>query len=200
MSVRVHVGGLEAPEYRVDRPWPDTASETAVDLLSPYGRMGFEVDPGEYEVEAFIDGRTVARFALTVTPGTELRMTAAEAGSFLSGGGMTCADPALTEAATTTTCLTTGATRDTGMEAVIVAADGETIDAFELGSPDLEPARALVRQMTGILGTVLFDPSDAAELEAWATAAEPGDTATVAGWRFTASGAGGRFTIRGERP
>lgn len=66
VSARLWVNGLPRPEYTTDVV-PDSAS-TSIDLLSPYGRAGFDLDPGDYTLDLYVDGARRFQSAWTVDP------------------------------------------------------------------------------------------------------------------------------------
>ncbi len=67
LSVRLWRDGLQDASYSVDKPWPAGPSEAPIDLVTPYGYAWTPLEPGEYEVEVYLDGATRARLHWTVT-------------------------------------------------------------------------------------------------------------------------------------
>jgi tetratricopeptide (TPR) repeat protein len=54
LSARLWVNDLPRPEYTAD---VDVTGGTAsIDLMSPYGRAGFDLDPGRYTLELYVEG------------------------------------------------------------------------------------------------------------------------------------------------
>jgi hypothetical protein len=66
LSGRLTVGGIEQPGFDVDVAWPAGADEATLELLTPYGRAHYAVDPGAYELHVYLDGKTVATLAWDV--------------------------------------------------------------------------------------------------------------------------------------
>ena len=72
VSMRVwHDGRLDASSS-ADKPWTPVGTEDvrymAFDVLSPYGRAGFDLEPGAYHLEIYLDGSTRSQLDWTVTP------------------------------------------------------------------------------------------------------------------------------------
>ena len=57
LSARVFVNGVPQSGYDVDTKWSGRRAQE-VDLLTPYGRAGFVLDPGHYDLELYVDGAT----------------------------------------------------------------------------------------------------------------------------------------------
>ncbi|MFN2483832.1 MAG: tetratricopeptide repeat protein [Candidatus Limnocylindria bacterium] len=59
VSVRVWRDGVLDPGSSVDIPWAaDPQTSQTLDIVSPYGRANFDLDPGRYELEIYIGGAT----------------------------------------------------------------------------------------------------------------------------------------------
>ena len=71
MSVSVRVWRDDALQQAssADLPWSEDANGTmTIDLVSPYGRADFDLDPGRYELEVYLDGATRGSTWWEVTP------------------------------------------------------------------------------------------------------------------------------------
>ena len=66
LSARLWVDGLARPEYTTDVV--PTASSTSVDLMSPYGRAGFDLEAGSYALDLYVDGARRFQSTWTVDP------------------------------------------------------------------------------------------------------------------------------------
>ena len=199
VSVRVWEGGVESPEYRIDRGWPDTASEMEIDLVSPYGRMGNVVDAAEYEIEIFINGATRAGQKFRVEEPT-LRISAAAFVQALADSGHTCEAPRAADGGgQSTTCVLTGLTRDNGLEGVVTAGAAGSIERLVLSTPRTLPlAESIVRQTGGTWFSVLLEPSIERQAQDWIAIVQPGGSATFGAATFSldaTTGAGGRITL-----
>ena len=69
LSARLWLDGKPRADYRVDvQLGASPGEETTLDLVNPYGRAGFDLDAGAYELGIFVDGATRAGLKWTVTP------------------------------------------------------------------------------------------------------------------------------------
>lgn len=66
ISARIWINGLPHPEYVLDTM--AAGSSTTLDLMSPYGRAGFDLDPGAYSIDVYVDGARRFASAWTVDP------------------------------------------------------------------------------------------------------------------------------------
>ena len=66
LSIRLFADGFQDASYSIDQTIAAGESDHLIDLLSPYGRAGFPLQPGQYLVEFYIDGATRGQFAWTV--------------------------------------------------------------------------------------------------------------------------------------
>lgn len=199
VSVRVWEDGVESPEYRIDRAWPDTASQMVIDLVSPYGRMGQVVDAAEYEIAIFIDGATRATQKFRVEVAT-LKMTASAFVGALADSGHTCAPPQAADGGgQSTTCVMTGLTRDTGLEVIVTADAADSIDRLVLSTPNSLPiAESIVRETGGVWFSVLLESSIASQAQNWIATVQPGGSARFGAATFSldaTAGDDGRITL-----
>ncbi|MBM4409177.1 MAG: tetratricopeptide repeat protein, partial [Chloroflexi bacterium] len=69
LSARLWLDGTARNDYRVDVPLgASPGAEVTLDLVNPYGRAGFDLDDGAYELGIFVDGATRAGLKWTVAP------------------------------------------------------------------------------------------------------------------------------------
>lgn len=66
VSARIWIEDLPHPEFTTDLV-PSEAS-TSIDLLSPYGRAGFDLQVGTYAIDVYVDGSRRFHATWTVTP------------------------------------------------------------------------------------------------------------------------------------
>jgi hypothetical protein len=66
VSFRLAIDGLPDANYRVDLFWPSLGDTLSAELISPYGRAGFPLARGGYELTVYLDGQTRASVAFTV--------------------------------------------------------------------------------------------------------------------------------------
>ncbi len=94
LSARIFRNGRPEPGYDVDRPWDRGARTETLDLLTPYGRAGFTLDPGDYRLEVYRDGSTRAEIEWTVPEDARatLHLTADELLALLRDDGMECVE------------------------------------------------------------------------------------------------------------
>jgi hypothetical protein len=72
------------------------AESTTLELVNPYGRAGFDLDAGGYELQLFVDGATRFTLAWTVTPRASEPQYAVTAAAFLeriTADGFACDPP-----------------------------------------------------------------------------------------------------------
>jgi tetratricopeptide (TPR) repeat protein len=98
LSARLWVDGQPRSDYRVDQSLgPAPGESTSLELVNPYGRAGFDLDAGAYELQLFVDGATRFSLAWTVTPRPSEPQYATTAGGFLERiavDGFACDPPA----------------------------------------------------------------------------------------------------------
>ena len=98
LSARVWVNGQARSDYRIDLPLgSEPAAETTFDLLNPYGRGMFDLDPGAYELQLFVDGAIRSGFSWVVTPHPPQPLFALAASAVLDrirSDGFECEAPA----------------------------------------------------------------------------------------------------------
>ncbi len=70
LSARMWINGTQDPAYSRDLMLDGGA--TNLDLISPYGYAGFDLDPGVYELELYVDANRQHRQQFTVGPRTEV--------------------------------------------------------------------------------------------------------------------------------
>lgn len=70
VALRIRRDGIVDEGYSQVRTMPDAmldAASTTFDLITPYGRAGFAMDPGCYEIEVYLDGHLAVSRHVTVT-------------------------------------------------------------------------------------------------------------------------------------
>jgi hypothetical protein len=199
VSVRVWEDDVESPEYRIDRAWPDAATQLVIDLVSPYGRMGMPVDPAAYEIAVFVDGAARADHAFEVEAPT-LAISASAFVDALAASDHDCEPPqAAGDGGQSTTCVLAGLTRDTGLEVTVTADAGDAIQRLVLSMPlSLTVAESIVRQTAGTWFSVLLNPSLAADAQNWIADAAPGTSTSLDGVDLSleaGSGDAGRLVL-----
>ena len=104
VSARLWVNRQPRSDYAVDRAIAsDTPDELTLELVNPYGRAGFDLDAGAYQLQLFVDGSTRYDLAWTVAARPTEPLYQTMAGSFIDpliADGYTC-DPPATEGAET---------------------------------------------------------------------------------------------------
>jgi hypothetical protein len=101
LSARAWIDGHLRPELAQDLTLDGTAVE--IDLVSPYGYAGFDLDPGAWEVELYVDGATRHRLGFTVAPRVDrpqFDVSASDLVDALTADGFGC-EPAADEPAGT---------------------------------------------------------------------------------------------------
>ena len=69
VSARLWIDRQSRSDYSVDRTIDAaTPEELTLELVNPYGRAGFDVDPGRYQLQLFVDGATRFDRSWTVEP------------------------------------------------------------------------------------------------------------------------------------
>lgn len=131
LSARLWVDGQPRSDYRVDQPLGSAPHDsTTLELVNPYGRAGFDLDAGAYELQLFVDGATRFGFAWTVAPRPSEPQYLTTAGGFLeriADDGFSCDAPAPEGDATTSICATTDAGTQFLVNLTYDAADRITI-------------------------------------------------------------------------
>ncbi|MDQ3870404.1 MAG: hypothetical protein M3301_02165, partial [Chloroflexota bacterium] len=94
LSARVFVNGVPQPGYDVDTKWSG-GGVREIDLLTPYGRAGYALDAGHYDLELYLDGATRWRTSWTVpeSPPPAFAVTAAELVAWWERSGRNCGQP-----------------------------------------------------------------------------------------------------------
>lgn len=105
LSARLSIGGILDAGYATDVKWPAGATEQTVDLLTPYGKAHYQVDPGRYLLQVYLDGATVGTLEWSVPAqrGPALRTTFADLIAYLTGLGWRC-DSTTSEGNPVNTC------------------------------------------------------------------------------------------------
>jgi tetratricopeptide (TPR) repeat protein len=68
ISVRVWINGAADYSSALDTVWePLEGNYMAFDIISPYGQADFDVDPGDYQLELYVNGHTATAMSWTVT-------------------------------------------------------------------------------------------------------------------------------------
>jgi tetratricopeptide (TPR) repeat protein len=115
LSARVARDGFDEPSYDVDVEWPTGESSAAIDLLTPYGRAGFWVDAGAFELRLYLDAasRSSVRWRVPADRGPALEGSPEGLLASLEQTGMGCTSSAPVEDAEQlrTTCETSTSSR-----------------------------------------------------------------------------------------
>ncbi len=114
VSARVWLNGLPASEYNVDLTVKNLP--LTLDLVSPYGRAGFNLDVGNYQIDLYVDGARRFQAAFTVQPPPDAPQyvtTAAPLLANLKSLGFACGDPQPSASTTRIDCDTLDSTDQT---------------------------------------------------------------------------------------
>jgi tetratricopeptide (TPR) repeat protein len=113
ISARLWVDRQPRSDYAVDREIAsDAPDELTLELVNPYGRAGFDLDAGAYQLQLFVDGATRYDLTWTVTPRPTEPRYQTTAKAFIDrfiGDGYTCDPPATEGTATKYICSITDA-------------------------------------------------------------------------------------------
>jgi tetratricopeptide (TPR) repeat protein len=105
VSARIWQNGLPVSAFNADvtvKNFP-----FVIDLVSPYGRAGFDLDPGTYELDLYVDGARRYQLSWTVAPAPNQPQFALSASALLERlkqAGFTCEEPRVGDTSTTTSC------------------------------------------------------------------------------------------------
>jgi tetratricopeptide (TPR) repeat protein len=105
VSARIWQDGLPVSAFNADvtvKNFP-----FAIDLVSPYGRAGFDMDPGSYQLDLYVDGARKYQLAWTVAPAPNQPQFVLGASALLDrleNAGFTCEDPKVGDTRTTSNC------------------------------------------------------------------------------------------------
>lgn len=105
VSARIWLNGL--PRLEFARDVVATGATTELDLMSPYGRAGFDLDPGAYTLDVYVDGSRRFSTAWTVDPRPaqpSLKVGATALLDQLRANNFTCSAPTSGAAGTVTAC------------------------------------------------------------------------------------------------
>ena len=56
----------DRPDAGFDREQAGTSDDATVDLVDPYGRAGYELAAGVWQLEIYVDGSTRAQLTFTI--------------------------------------------------------------------------------------------------------------------------------------
>ncbi len=110
LSARMWVNGLPRPDYVVDAA--ATSATTTLDVMSPYGRAGADLQPGSYSLDVYVDGSRRFTSAWTVDPRPSqpaFTLTATSLLAALREDHFSCPPGTTTDGITRTQCDGTGA-------------------------------------------------------------------------------------------
>lgn len=105
VSARIWRNGLPASEFNVDLTVKNFP--VALDLVSPYGRAGFDLDPGTYQLDLYVDGARRYQLTWEVKPAPnqpQFNTTATPLIERFKSAGFTCGDPKVDNDRTTVSC------------------------------------------------------------------------------------------------
>ena len=171
VSARVWVDGLPQAEYNQDVVVK--GATLTLDLVSPYGRAGFDLDPGSYALDVYVDGARRFQASWTVLPRPDKPQYITTAAPFLEtlkGLGFTCDDPATADKKTSVNC----SVKDSDETTYIADLTWDTQDRITyvvLGTAT--PAASTVdvnangHQFFGYVVKQLYPPDLAATATAW---------------------------------
>ena len=172
LSARVWIDGLPRPEYSTDLTVRVGGAAT-FDLLSPYGRAGYNLDPGRYSLELYVDGARRAALEWTVDPRPSQPQYATTATPFvgkLGSLGDSCGAPVVANGSSTVACSATNAAGTTFT--IRVTYDGHDRISYVVLNAASAPnagiaigpvGQAFFEQMIGIL----YPPQLAARASTW---------------------------------
>jgi tetratricopeptide (TPR) repeat protein len=93
VSARLWINDLPRPEYTADVD--ATGGTVSLDLMSPYGRAGFDLDPGRYTLELYVDGSRRFQLGWVVDPRADAPQFITGASDLVTsfeGDGFDCPD------------------------------------------------------------------------------------------------------------
>jgi hypothetical protein len=104
VSARLTIGDIEEAGYNTDLVWPKGQAEATLDLLTPYGKAHYVVDPGAYRLHVYIDGARVQTLEWSVPRerGPALVMTNAQVVEDLKSFDWHCSQETTAEGLTDT--------------------------------------------------------------------------------------------------
>jgi tetratricopeptide (TPR) repeat protein len=171
LSARLWIDGTQDPAYSRDLTLDGSA--TNVDLISPYGYAGFDLDPGAYELELYVDASRRHRQAFTVSPRTEVPQYDVTASVFVNqveAAGFECAPTDSTEPGQTST-LCSGRFGENGsyLAVTTTADDQDRINYLYLEADTYfgEAVEPVARDFFGLVVDLAFPDDIAARAIEW---------------------------------
>jgi hypothetical protein len=108
VSARVWLNGQPESDFNVDFTVKELpVLPVTLDVVSAYGRAGFALDPGAYQLDLFVDGarRYHTTWSVNPAPATPgLQVNATPLTAAFQRVGFTCGEPTASGAQTTTSC------------------------------------------------------------------------------------------------
>ena len=169
LSARLWIDGFARPEY--DRHITVDGSGTlTLDLLSPYGRAGFDLDPGSYALELYVDGATRHQLTWTVVPRStepDLATTASVLLARLAADGFSCERPDPPTAGEGTTCRLDRQGASYQVYLTFDARDRITYVNLDATASEAGTVESDARDFFGYVVRLVYRPATAERVEAW---------------------------------
>ena len=172
VSARIWVDGL--PDAAYNRDLTIKGDAITMDLVSPYGRAGFNLEPGSYSLDVYLDGARRFQGSWTVLPRPDRPQYITTATPLLatlkSAAGLACDAPATAAGKTTVNCSKKDTDETTYIADLtwdsqdrityvvlgIVTPAGSTVDVNRLG-----------HDFFGYVAKLLYPPDLAANATGW---------------------------------
>jgi tetratricopeptide (TPR) repeat protein len=172
VSTRVWVNGLPESDYNHDVTVAGT--NLSIDLVSPYGEAGFNLDPGTYQVDVYVDGARDYTLSWTVQPAPDkpqYQITAQPFLTGLQGVGFQCDNPTTASDGKTSTNCSVLDTDQTTYIADITWDQQDRITEIVLGvstpADSTADINALTHQFYDAIAKQLFPADVATRASAW---------------------------------
>jgi hypothetical protein len=171
LSARMWINGTQDPAYSRDLTLD--GSVTKLDLISPYGYAGFDLDPGVYELELYVDANRQHRQQFTVGPRSEVPqydVTASILADQVGAAGFDCVPTDATEPGQAST-LCSGRFGENGSYlAVTITADDQDRITYLYMEADTyfgEAVEPVARDFFGFVVDLAFPDDIAARAAEW---------------------------------
>lgn len=170
LSARIWRNGL--PRLEFARDVVATGATTELDLMSPYGRAGFDLEPGSYTLDVYVDGSRRFTSAWTVDPRVAqpaFKVAASELVGQLRADNFTCTESSTGDAGSVTAC--TGHEDVGRLYFVNVTADAldriTVIAATARATEGGDPIEVVAPPLFRYLARALYPDDLAARAQAW---------------------------------
>lgn len=171
LSARLWINGTLDPAYSRDTTLDGTATE--LDLISPYGYAGFDLDPGAYELELYVDSSRRLRQQFTVRPRSEqpeYDVTASTLVDRVDAAGFDCTPTEATDPGQTSTLCSGRFGENGSFLGVTIAADDQdriTYLDLEVDTYFGEAIEPVARDFFGFVVELAFPDDIAARATDW---------------------------------